>query len=515
VTATSSRITIHDVAARAGVSTATVSKVVNGRYGVAAATNERVQRVIDELGYEPSLVARSLRSHRTNVIGILVADLEPFSAELLKGAARAIRGSGYELVVYSAGGGTSEQIGWEHKYLTRLVGTLIDGAVLVTPTIVDAPSEVPVVAVDPHRGRTGTPTVDSDNLNGARMATQHLLDLGHRRIGFVAGRSDLESSRLREKGYRSALAAAGIAINPKLMEVGGYEQEFSETAAHALLTLPQPPSAIFASNDLSAIGVLAVARSLGLAFQRIQFTSDLLPSDILGVSVFDPRKTEFEFRPGPIFANIILADEINRTTPKTQSSLLEAMNEGQVSLDHHTHRLPLPFMVLATQNPLEYQGTHPLPESQMDRFLLRIRVGYPDEAHERLILRGAGAATLERLRPVLDADAVLALQAQAEAVKVEESLLGYVMAIVQATRAHGALALGVSPRGSLALVQAARALALTEGRAYCLPDDIKQLAVPALAHRVILRTRWEGAGGQSVDAERVIREILQEVPVPR
>ena len=259
----------------------------------------------------------------------------------------------------------------------------------------------------------------------------------------------------------------------------------------------------------------ALARSLGLAFQRIQFTSDLLPSDILGVSVFDPRKTEFEFRPGPIFANIILADEINRTTPKTQSSLLEAMNEGQVSLDHHTHRLPLPFMVLATQNPLEYQGTHPLPESQMDRFLLRIRVGYPDEAHERLILRGAGAATLERLRPVLDADAVLALQAQAEAVKVEESLLGYVMAIVQATRTHGALALGVSPRGSLALVQAARALALTEGRAYCLPDDIKQLAVPALAHRVILRTRWEGAGGQSVDAERVIREILQEVPVPR
>jgi LacI family transcriptional regulator len=264
VTATPPRITIHDVAARAGVSTATVSKVVNGRYGVAAATNERVQRVIDELGYEPSLVARSLRSHRTNVIGILVADLEPFSAELLKGAARGIRGSGYELVVYSAGGRTNDHIGWEHKYLTRLVGTLIDGAVLVTPTIVDAASEVPVVAVDPHRGRTGTPTVDSDNLNGARIATQHLLDLGHRRIGFVAGRSDLESSRLREKGYRKALGSAGIAIDPELMEVGGYEQELSETAAHALLTLPQPPSAIFAANDLSAIGVLAVARSLGL-----------------------------------------------------------------------------------------------------------------------------------------------------------------------------------------------------------------------------------------------------------
>ena len=264
MTATASRITIHDVAARAGVSTATVSKVVNGKYGVAAATNERVQRVIDELGYEPSLVARSLRSHRTNVIGILVADLEPFSTELLKGAARGIRGTGYELVVYSAGGRTNDHIGWERKYLTRLAGTLIDGAVLVTPTIVDAPSEVPVVAVDPHRGRTGTPTVDSDNLHGASAATQHLLDLGHRRIGFVAGRSDLESSRLREKGYRTALAAAGIAIDPELMEVGGYEQEFSETAAHALLTLPHPPSAIFAANDRSAIGVLAVAHSLGL-----------------------------------------------------------------------------------------------------------------------------------------------------------------------------------------------------------------------------------------------------------
>lgn len=262
--ATPSRITIHDVAARAGVSTATVSKVVNGRYGVAAATNQRVQQVIDELGYEPSLVARSLRSHRTNVIGILVADLEPFSAELLKGAARGIRGSGYELVVYSAGGRTNDQIGWEHKYLTRLVGTLIDGAVLVTPTIVDTPSEVPVVAVDPHRGRTGAPTIDCDNVNGARLATQHLLDLGHRRIGFVAGRSDLESSRLREKGYRQALKAAGVAINPELIEVGGYEQEFSETAAHTLLTLPEPPSAIFAANDLSAIGVLTVAHSLGL-----------------------------------------------------------------------------------------------------------------------------------------------------------------------------------------------------------------------------------------------------------
>lgn len=259
----------------------------------------------------------------------------------------------------------------------------------------------------------------------------------------------------------------------------------------------------------------ALARSLGLTFQRIQFTSDLLPSDILGVSVFDPRKSEFEFKPGPIFANIILADEINRTTPKTQSSLLEAMNEAQVSLDHHTYPLPRPFMVLATQNPLEYQGTHLLPESQLDRFLLRIRIGYPDETHERRILRGAGAAVLDRLECVLSGEVVLNLQAQVEAVKVEESLLGYMMAIVQATRSHHALALGVSPRGSLALLRAAQALALIERRPYCIPDDIKRLAVPALAHRVILRARWDSGGDRSGDPEAVIREVLQEIPVPR
>jgi MoxR-like ATPase len=259
----------------------------------------------------------------------------------------------------------------------------------------------------------------------------------------------------------------------------------------------------------------ALARSLGLLFQRIQFTSDLLPSDILGVSVFDPRKSEFEFRPGPIFANIILADEINRTTPKTQSSLLEAMNESQVSLDHHTYPLPQPFMVLATQNPLEYQGTHPLPESQLDRFLLRIRVGYPEEAQERQILRGAGAAVLPQVRPALDGPTVLALQQAVEAVRVEESLLGYLMAIVQASRIHPDLSLGVSPRGSLALLKAAQALALTEGRGYCVPDDVKRLAVPALAHRVIARSQWEPTGTGRDDPESIIRQILQDTPVPR
>jgi MoxR-like ATPase len=259
----------------------------------------------------------------------------------------------------------------------------------------------------------------------------------------------------------------------------------------------------------------ALARSLGLSFQRIQFTSDLLPSDILGVSIFDPRKAEFEFKPGPIFANIILADEINRTTPKTQSSLLEAMNEDQVSLDHHTYRLPQPFMVLATQNPLEYHGTHPLPESQMDRFLLRIRVGYPDESHEREILRGTATLGMEGLSPVLTGEAVLSLQKQADEVRVEESLLGYALAIVQATRAHRDLALGVSPRGALALVRAARGLALLEGRSFCLPDDIKQLAVAALAHRVMPRTHWDPSGDRGGDPEAVICEIVRDTPVPR
>src|SRR3954471_20626376 len=196
------RVTIRDVATRASVSVATVSKVLNDRHGVAADTHARVRAVIEELGYEASLVAQSLRNHRTNVIGILVADLEPFSAELLKGAADAIRDSGFELVVYSAGGRAADRVGWERRYLSRLGGTLIDGALLVTPTVVDAKVGIPVVAVDPHTGDSGVPTIASDNLHGARLATEHLIELGHRRIGFIAGRADLESARLRQEGYR-------------------------------------------------------------------------------------------------------------------------------------------------------------------------------------------------------------------------------------------------------------------------------------------------------------------------
>ena len=260
----SSRVTIRDVAARAGVSVATVSKVINNRYGVASDTTARVQAVIEELGYEASLVAQSLRNHRTNVIGILVADLEPFSAELLKGAADAIRYSGYELVIYSAGGHARDRVGWERRYLSRLSGTLIDGAVLVTPTVVDVNYGTPIVAIDPHTGQSGLPTVDSDNLRGAQLATGHLLSLGHRRIGMLTGRPDLESAQLRERGYREALGAARVAVDESLVRLGAYDSEVSTEQARLLLTAPDPPTAVFAANDMSAIATIEVATELGL-----------------------------------------------------------------------------------------------------------------------------------------------------------------------------------------------------------------------------------------------------------
>jgi LacI family transcriptional regulator len=257
------RVTITDVARTAGVSVATVSKVINSRYGVASSTSSRVNEVIADLGYESSLVARSLRSHKTHVIGILVAEFEPFSAEILKGAAAGLADTGYELLAYT-GGRNSGGAGWERRYLSRLSGTLIDGAVLVTPTIVEADADIPVVAIDPHAGPTGLPTVDSDNFSGAVLATEHLLALGHRRIGFLGGRADLESSRLRETGYRQAHADAGIAVDPDLVRSGNYRRESTREPARELLTLPERPTAIFAANDLSAIGTLEVARDLGL-----------------------------------------------------------------------------------------------------------------------------------------------------------------------------------------------------------------------------------------------------------
>jgi LacI family transcriptional regulator, galactose operon repressor len=261
---TRARVTIRDVAEQAGVSVATVSKVINDRYGVAADTYAKVRAVIAELGYEASIVAQSLRNHRTNVIGILVADIEPFSAELLKGAAKAMAGTGFELVVYSAGGRAGDRVGWEQRYLSRLSGTLVDGAMIVTPTVVDVQYGAPVVAVDPHTGSSTLATVDSDNLRGAELAVEHLLALGHRRIAMVTGRPDLESAARRERGYRDALTTAGLGVDEALLEVGAYEAAESAQATKRLLALPDPPTAIFAANDTSAIAVIAVAQELGV-----------------------------------------------------------------------------------------------------------------------------------------------------------------------------------------------------------------------------------------------------------
>jgi LacI family transcriptional regulator len=258
------RVKMSDVARTAGVSVATVSKVVNGRYGVAQATVDRVQLVIQQLGYEASLGAQSLRSHRTNVLGILVAEFEPFSTELLKGASCAVADTDYELLAYS-GGARGSQVGWERRSLSRLSGTLIDGAIIVTPTVVETKSGFHVVAVDPHTGPSGLPTVDSDNFTGAVLATNYLLGLGHRRIGFLAGRPDLESSRLREAGYRKALAEAGVAVDETLVRIGGYRSDTAEHPAEELLTHPDPPTGVFAANDLTAITTMEVARRLGLS----------------------------------------------------------------------------------------------------------------------------------------------------------------------------------------------------------------------------------------------------------
>jgi LacI family transcriptional regulator len=258
------RVTMQQVAAEAGVSVSTVSKVINGRYGVATETFAHVSDVIERLGYEASLVARSLRNTRTNVIGVLVADFEPFSTEVLKGAADAIRGTGYELVAYSAGGRVDEHVGWERRYLSRVMGTLVDGAVLVTPTVTDVQYDGPIVAVDPHTGPSSLPTVAADNLQGARLGVGHLLQLGHTRIGMVTGRPDLISAQLREQGYREALTAAGVPVDEALLKLGGFEPEPARDAARALLELPDPPTAIFAANDLSAMAALEVATELGI-----------------------------------------------------------------------------------------------------------------------------------------------------------------------------------------------------------------------------------------------------------
>jgi LacI family transcriptional regulator len=258
------RVTITDVARMAGVSVATVSKVMNGRYGVAPATFERVMGIVNELGYETSLIAASLRRSKTNVIGVLVTEFEPYSAELLKGISAAAHGTGYELLAYAGWAEDSPRDGWERRSLSRLAGTLIDGAILVTPTVLMPETSVPVVAIDPHTGRGGPSTVDSDNIGGARAATDHLLQLGHTRIAHLRGRADLESSHLREQGYRASLEAAGVPVDPELVLDGEYRRKEGRERTLELLDRSAPPTAIFAANDLSALGAIAAAQELGL-----------------------------------------------------------------------------------------------------------------------------------------------------------------------------------------------------------------------------------------------------------
>lgn len=259
----------------------------------------------------------------------------------------------------------------------------------------------------------------------------------------------------------------------------------------------------------------ALARSVSVEFQRIQFTSDLLPSDIVGVMVFNQDRQQFEFLSGPVFTNVLLADEINRATPKTQSALLEAMNEGTVTVEKQHLPLPDPFVVVATQNPVEHVGTYPLPESQLDRFLMKLTIGYPNKTDERELLKAGGAEdALANLQPVLSAAELLALQNRVSDIHVSDALLDYLMSLVEATRNDSEIALGVSTRGSLTFYRASQALAMVYGRDFVTPDDVKRLAVPVLAHRVVLHERHVRHGDLTPEA-RVIERLVSQTPVPR
>lgn len=257
----------------------------------------------------------------------------------------------------------------------------------------------------------------------------------------------------------------------------------------------------------------ALARSVHCNFHRLQFTSDMLPSDVLGVTIYNAQKQAFEFKPGPIFTNFLLADEINRATPKTQSALLEAMNEDQVTIEGRSYPLAQPFMVIATQNPVEHHGTYPLPESQLDRFLMRMRIGYPDREAERDIVRQTDNANAEAARPILSTEELLHFQTQVSRVAVDDAIVDYMLSIVERTRSHEALALGVSPRGAQALYRAAQALALVESREYVIPDDVKRLVIPVFAHRIGI-ARASLSQRSSEMSERILQEILTAVDVP-
>lgn len=291
----------------------------------------------------------------------------------------------------------------------------------------------------------------------------------------------------------------------------------SETVKFALVALLAKGHLLI--EDVPGIGKTtlanSLARALDLAFQRIQFTSDLLPSDVLGLSIFNQRSGAFEWKPGPLFANIVLADEINRATPKTQSALLEAMAEEQITVEGISRSLPAPFMVIATQNPAEHHGTYPLPESQLDRFMLRLHVGYPNKTDERSILRDRERENpLEFVRSVMNETDVLELQRLAGNVRVDDDLVDYLLNIVEQTRQNETIELGISPRGTLALFRSAQALALIEGRDFCIADDIKRLVIPAFAHRIIVNSRSTNLKHKTREAEQLLNDILQKTEVP-
>ena len=318
----------------------------------------------------------------------------------------------------------------------------------------------------------------------------------------------------RERGAISAAPIAALEANVARVIRGK-----ATAIRHAVIALIARGHLLI--EDVPGVGKTTLARalatSIGGSFHRIQFTSDLLPSDIVGVSVLDPKTGQFEFHRGAIFANLVLADEINRTTPRTQSALLEAMNDGQVSVDGRTHTLDSPFMVIATQNPEEHYGTYPLPESQMDRFLLRIRMEYPSpEDEKRILLESPGRASdaLAAISPVLRVAEVRALQDASDRVHFEPELAEYVVAVARETRRSPHLALGVSPRGQLAWRNAARASAMIEGRDFVLPDDLKSLAGPVLAHRVVVAGESESLSRARLDAERILLDILERLPAP-